>query len=280
MLSYQHSYHAGNFADVVKHIILVEVLEYLKSKPKPILCIDTHAGRGGYRLNEAAARKNQEYLGGIARLLQSKDLPDSFKSYLDIVKNNNPASLLTFYPGSPILTAQLLTEHDRLFCYELHPGEFRNLQQALIPYPKAKALRKDGLSDTLSLLPPGERRGLVLIDPSYELKNDYVRVVEALRAMYRKFSTGCYLLWYPVVNRERNRMLEKTLIASDIVNIQLFELGIMPDSTDYGMTACGMIVVNPPWTLKPSLEKTLPWLAACLGIENQGSYRIEQLVSE
>lgn len=280
MLSYQHAYHAGNYADVLKHVVLVQVLAYLKTKAKPLCYIDTHAGSGDYKLNSGEAQKNQEFLGGIGKLWQREDLPGCVVDYVNLIKQFDPSGQLTRYPGSPLIASQLLGDKDRLFLYELHTAESRLLDDVVKKDKRIKTFRADGLKDSLGLLPPKENRGLILIDPSYEIKNEYQTVVDTLKAMHKRFATGCYCLWYPVVARKRNQYLERALQASGIKNIQLFELGIQADSDGFGMTATGMIVINPPWTLLAEMQQVLPWLAETLGQNQQGFYRIEQLVGE
>ena len=280
MLSYQHAYHAGNFADVLKHIVLIQVLSYLKKKDSPLCYIDTHAGSGDYKLHGGEAQKNKEFQGGIAILWQRDDMPASVTNYVQLIKLFNPSGQLGRYPGSPLIAGRLLGNKDRLFLYELHTAEARLLNDAVKQDKRCKLFRADGLKDSLGLLPPLEHRGLILIDPSYELKNEYQAVVDALVAMHKRFATGCYLLWYPVVARKRNNYMERALQKSGIPNIQLYELGIRPDSDEFGMTACGMIIINPPWTLLGEMQQILPWLAEKLGENQQGHYRIEQLVSE
>ena len=280
MLSYQHAYHAGNFADVLKHVVLIQVLNYLKTKDKPLCYIDTHAGSGGYKLTDGEAQKNREYLSGIGKLWQRDDLPDCVAQYVNVIKHFNISAQLSHYPGSPKIAAHLLGDKDRLFLYELHTAESRLLNDAVKKDRRIKHFRADGLKDSLGLLPPKEHRGLILIDPAYEVKNEYQTVVDALKEMTKRFATGCYLLWYPVVARKRNNYLEKALITSGIKNIQLYELGILPDSEDFGMTACGIIAINPPWTLLAEMQGVLPWLAETLAENQQGHYRAEQLVGE
>ncbi|MDA1342718.1 MAG: 23S rRNA (adenine(2030)-N(6))-methyltransferase RlmJ [Proteobacteria bacterium] len=280
MLSYQHAYHAGNYADVLKHIVLIQTLKYLKAKDKPLCYIDTHAGSGNYKLSSTESQKNQEFTGGIGTLWQRDDLFSYVVDYVNLVKDFNYSEQLSHYPGSPLIAGQLLGENDRLFLYELHTAESRLLNDCVKKDKRIKVFRADGLKDSLGLLPPKENRGLILIDPSYEIKNEYQTVVDALKAMHKRFSTGCYCLWYPVVARKRNQYMERALQSSGIKNIQLFELGIMPDSDEHGMTASGMIIINPPWTLLADMQQTLPWLAESLAEHQQGHYRVEQLVAE
>ncbi len=170
MLSYQHAYHAGNFADVLKHIVLVQVLNYLKTKDKPLCYIDTHAGSGDYKLFSGLAQKNQEYLGGIGTLWERDGLPDCVVDYVNLIKKLNQSEQLTHYPGSPLIASQLLSDKDRLFLYELHTSESRLLHDIVIKDKRIKAFRADGLKDSLGLLPPKENRGLILIDRLMRLK--------------------------------------------------------------------------------------------------------------
>jgi 23S rRNA (adenine2030-N6)-methyltransferase len=280
MLSYRHSFHAGNFADVLKHLVLIKILEYLGKKDKPYCCIDTHAGPGDYALNEDYALKNKEFENGIAKLWQRNDLPDGVAAYVELIKKFNTTDELSRYPGSPLIIRQFLRNKDRLFLYELHSTEIELLSVAVSRDRCIKVFYEDGLKNAVGLLPPNEHRGLVLIDPSYEMKNDYQRVTETLVQMHKRFATGTYALWYPVVERSRNQQLERDIKSSGLKNVQLFELGIKTDTYEHGMTASGMIVVNPPWTLAADMQQVLPWLAQVLGIDGAGSYRIETLVGE
>jgi 23S rRNA (adenine2030-N6)-methyltransferase len=280
MLSYRHSFHAGNFADVLKHLILIKILEYLGKKEKPFCCIDTHAGPGDYALDAEFALKNREFENGIARLWQRNDLPDSVANYVSVIKKFNSTESLNRYPGSPLIIKQFLRNKDSLFLYELHSTEIQLLNAVVNRDRRIKVFHADGLKNAVGLLPPKEHRGLVLIDPSYEIKSDYNLVVETLIQMHKRFATGTYALWYPVVERNRNQQLEKAIKTSGLKNVQLFELGIKTDTHEHGMTASGMIVVNPPWTLVSEMQQTLPWLANTLGIDGAGKYRIETLVGE
>lgn len=266
MLSYRHSFHAGNFADVLKHIVLIKILEHLGKKDQPFCCIDTHAGPGEYALNENQALKNREFENGIARLWQRDGLPAGVADYVALVKKFNAGGELRRYPGSPLIAKQFLRGKDHLFLYELHSTEIQRLNAAAGRDRRVKVFHEDGLKNAIGLLPPAEHRGLVLIDPSYEIKSDYTAVAETLAKMHKRFATGTYALWYPVVERERNRRLEHAIKTSGIKNVQLFELGIQADTGEHGMTAGGMIVINPPWTLAADMREILPWLADTLGI--------------
>lgn len=280
MLSYRHSFHAGNFADVLKHTVLIHILEYLGKKGKSFAGIDTHAGPGGYALNSPYALKNREFESGIAKLWLYNDLPEGLANYVKLIKGFNNTDSLTYYPGSPLIAKQLLRDNDRLFLYELHSTEIKLLNAAINSDRRITVYNADGLKNAVGLLPFRERRGLIFIDPSYEIKSDYSLVIETLIKMYQRFATGTYALWYPVVDRRRNKELERALQASGIKNIQLFELGIQADSNEHGMTASGMIVINPPWTLHPEMQQILPWLAGILGNKGMGFYRIQILTGE
>ena len=284
MLSYQHGFHAGNEADVLKHVVLVACLEYMTQKPKPLLYVDTHAGAGGYALDSAQSQKTAEYRRGIARLWSlGDDLPEGLQSYLDVVRAFNQFAgsqeALAFYPGSPWIAQALLREGDRLQLFELHPKEAALLQQGLVKKRGLSVFQQDGFQGLIAALPPKERRGLVLMDPPYEIKTDYEQVVSRLIQAHKRFAGGTYLLWYPVVERARIDQLEKALKNSGIRAIDLYELAIAPDTSARVMTASGMIEINPTWKLKNQMNTLLPWLCQHLA-EGQGFYRIETLVEE
>lgn len=280
MLSYRHAFHAGNFADVLKHLVLMHIIEHLKKKDKPFCYIDTHAGAGHYALDSEFALKNREFDTGIGKLWRRDDLPTGVQRYVDLVRQLNQGKALAHYPGSPFIAATLMRKGDRLFLYDLHSTEFKFLHTLFKKDHRIRTFHADGLAGSVGVLPPKERRGLVLIDPSYELSGDYRAVTENLKKMHKRFATGIYALWYPVVDRQRIRHMERELQQSGIAHIALFELGIAPDSKGCGMTANGMIVINPPWTLETEMRMTLPWLAEVLGAEKQGSYRCASLVHE
>ncbi|MEE1674269.1 23S rRNA (adenine(2030)-N(6))-methyltransferase RlmJ [Agarivorans aestuarii] len=280
MLSYRHSYHAGNFADVLKHLVQQRIISYLTQKDKPLCYIDTHAGAGAYSLNSPEAKKKSEYENGIGKLWDADDLPELVKNYLKLVNQIHPEKTRQHYPGSPWIAKMLLRREDRLFLHELHPSEQAPLNSLFQRDRRAKIRQENGHQSVVALMPPKERRGLVLIDPSYEVKDEYQTVVKTLKEAHKRFASGSYALWYPVVDRFRIDKLEKQLINSGIRNIQLFELGIRHDSEEMGMTASGMIVINPPWTLMKEMQEVLPYLAETLGEEGEGNWRAEVLVEE
>ncbi|GKT11825.1 MAG: 23S rRNA (adenine2030-N6)-methyltransferase [Thiomicrorhabdus sp.] len=283
MLSYLHSYHAGNFADVLKHTALIHTLDYLAMKPKASFYLDTHSGPGIYQLSSDESQKNCEYKNGIALLWNESKLPEAVERYKEVIQVCNQldgkSEALSLYPGSPWIGSYLSRANDRLNLCELHPRESQTLQENFQSDRRIRIFPQDGFQKAIAAMPPKERRGLVLIDPPYEIKKDYDRVVEVLIACYKRFATGTYAIWYPVVKRQTIDKMLKDLKTSGIRNIQVFELGLEKDTCERGMTSSGMIFINPPWTLWKAMEESLPYLAKQLGGE-QGIYKMEQLVKE
>ncbi|WP_028294172.1 23S rRNA (adenine(2030)-N(6))-methyltransferase RlmJ [Oceanobacter kriegii] len=277
MLSYLHSFHAGNFADVLKHFVQVEVLEYLHRKDKPFVYIDTHSAAGMYQLESAESGKNREYLTGIAKL-DAKQWPE-LASYLALVEQGRAEHGETTYPGSPWFGWQMLREQDQGYLFELHPREFGSLEQLTYRERRIKARNEDGFQGLVALLPTKARRGLVLIDPPYEIKTDYQTVVETVEKAHRRMATATYAIWYPVVDRDRIDEMERQFRKTGIRNIQMFELGLQSDTEGRGMTSSGMLVVNPPFTLMQKMQDVLPRLAQHLG-GSSGQFRCETLVEE
>lgn len=280
MLSYRHGFHAGNFADVLKHIVLVHMLEYMTQKDKPLRIIDTHAGAGVYKLNGPQAQKNREYDNGISQLWTSDQPPAAIARFLALVRAVNDGGQLQLYPGSPLIAQTLMRSIDRLYLHELHPADFQFLRDCMRNEKRVKVEHEDGFVSLQALLPPPDRRALVLIDPSYEVKSDYQHLIKQLVQAHKRFPTGTYAIWYPVVLRQRIDEMELALKKSGIKNIQLMEFGLQADNPEHGMTSSGMIVINPPWTLWSAMEETLPWLVDNLSENNAGFYRLEQLVPE
>lgn len=280
MLSYRHGFHAGNFADVLKHAVLVHMLEYMTQKDKPLRIIDTHAGAGIYKLNGPQAQKNREFDNGIGQLWASTQAPAAIARLLELVRTINGNGQLQLYPGSPLIAQTLMRTSDRLYLHELHPADFQFLRDCMRDDKRVKVLHEDGFAGLQALLPPPDRRALVLLDPSYEVKNDYQHLVKQIIQAHKRFATGTYAIWYPVVLRQRIDEMELALKKSGIKNIQLMEFGLQPDNPEHGMTSSGMIVINPPWTLWGAMEESLPWLVETLSDNATGFYRLEQLVAE
>ncbi|WLI78041.1 23S rRNA (adenine(2030)-N(6))-methyltransferase RlmJ [Kosakonia sp. H02] len=280
MLSYRHSFHAGNHADVLKHTVQSLIIEALKEKEKPFLYLDTHAGAGRYQLSGEHAERTGEYLEGIARIWQQDDLPAELEPYMNVVRHFNRGEQLRYYPGSPLIARELLREQDSLMLTELHPSDFPLLRQEFQKDERTRVARADGYQQLKAKLPPVSRRGLILIDPPYEIKTDYQAVVSGINEGYKRFATGVYALWYPVVLRQQIKRMLRDLEATGIRNILQIELGVRPDSDHRGMTASGMIVINPPWKLEAQMNNLLPWLHSKLVPAGTGHTLVTQLVPE
>ncbi|QDY43348.1 23S rRNA (adenine(2030)-N(6))-methyltransferase RlmJ [Candidatus Pantoea soli] len=280
MLSYRHSFHAGNHADVLKHTVESLILTALMEKDKPFLYLDTHAGAGRYQLSGEHAERTGEYLEGIARIWQQPGAPELLKPYLAAVRNLNPGGTLRYYPGSPLIARHLLRADDKLELTELHSSDYPLLRSEFSKDARARVSRSDGYQQLKAKLPPPTRRGLILIDPPYEMKSDYQAVVKGIQEGYKRFATGIYALWYPVVLRQQIKHMLKDLEATGIRNILQIELAVRPDSDQRGMTASGMIVINPPWKLKAQMETLLPWLHQKLVPAGTGHYSVTQIVPE
>ncbi|AHN27002.1 Protein involved in catabolism of external DNA [Gilliamella apicola] len=280
MLSYRHSYHAGNHADVLKHIVLTLCINALKEKEKPFLYLDTHSGAGRYLLKSEHSEKTGEYLSGINLLWQQPNIPKLLNTYLSVIKRYNPFSELKYYPGSPLIAKQLLRQQDKLNLTELHPTDYPLLRQEFSKDKRAKVLREDGFAQLKSKLPHEFRRGVILIDPSYEIKDDYQIIPKALFEAYKRFATGVYLIWYPVVSRTQTQKMIDSIIKLGIRRISQFELAIKPDNNQKGMTASGILVINPPWKLHEQMQTILPWIKNTLDVEKTGSFIAQELVSE
>lgn len=272
MLSYRHVFHAGNHADVLKHATLLAVLDYLNQKDKPYWVIDTHAGAGGYRLDSGRAKEHAEHASGIARLWDRTDLPPLLARYVEAVRVDNPDGRLKRYPGSPLLTLRALRSSDRLRLFELHPADVKLLAQTIVAaapdaQQRVAIAQTDGLVGLKALLPPPPRRGLVLIDPSYEDKRDYLLVINALKEGLQRFASGTFMLWYPLLQRNESITLAGKLkkLAPDWLNVTLTVQAPGPDGL--GMHGSGLFLINPPWTLTAELRETLPWLVETLKVD-------------
>ena len=280
MLSYRHAFHAGNFADVLKHSVLTLVLEYITRKEKGFYYIDSHSGAGMYQLADEYAQKTGEYKDGIAKLIEQQDLPEALEPYIDLVKDlNREEAELSLYPGSPGIARQFTRRQDSAHLFELHPTDIEHLKEYSQRWNKSHVKQSDGYQGVLGLVPPPNRRGVVLIDPPYELKEDYLKAVRTIVNAYKKFATGTYILWYPVVKRELVEQMQSAFTKSDVRNVVQVEYCQKADTTEYGMTGTGLFIVNPPWQLSQQLEEILPYLKAKLG-ENETSYTLKQLIAE
>ena len=279
MLSYRHAFHAGNHADVLKHAVLVALMRYLTQKDKPLWVIDTHAGAGAYGLDAGYAAQNAEWESGIARLMERADLPPALADYVALVRGMNPAGRLNFYPGSPYLAHALLRPDDRLRLFELHPTDVDLLGKTFQAGGRQVIVTQgDGFAGLKSLLPPPSRRGLALIDPPYEDKRDYATVLEALKDSQKRFATGVYMLWYPLLQRPEAQRLPERLrkLPGKWLDAQLQVAA--PRRDGFGMHGSGLFVLNPPWTLQTTLAEALPVLKSALALDDGATYHLETSV--
>jgi 23S rRNA (adenine2030-N6)-methyltransferase len=273
VLSYLHGYHAGNHADVLKHTVLTALLARLVAKDKPLRYIETHAGAGGYDLRSAAARKNREHETGVAKIWGARDAPAAVARWLALVERYNSGNELRRYPGSPWLARESLRRTDKLFLYELHPAEHRALVRFSNGDRRVKVLREDGLLGCIGLVPPPDKRALLLIDPSYELKDEHRQVIDAASKLHKRFANAVIAIWYPVIERHWVERYERALRAALKAEIAVYELCVAHLGAERGLAGSGMFVVNPPWQLDDELQASLPWLAARLGRDGNATYR-------
>jgi 23S rRNA (adenine2030-N6)-methyltransferase len=282
MLSYRHAFHAGNFADVLKHSVLSLVLDYMTRKEKGFCYIDSHSGAGMYQLADEYAQKTGEYKDGIAKIINDKNAPEALEPYLSLINslNLNPNDgELEIYPGSPGVAKAFVRRQDSSHLFELHPSDIQHLEDFCQRWRKVFVKQSDGYKGVLGLIPPPSRRGVVLIDPPYELKEDYQKAVSTIVKAYNKFSTGTYIVWYPVVKRHFIEQMEKDFTNSNVKNLLQVEFCLENDTEEYGMTGTGLFIVNPPWQLTSQLEEVLPYLKDKLG-NSDTSYTLKQLITE
>src|ERR1700748_1118144 len=282
-MNYRHAFHAGNFADVIKHIVLVRMLTYLQEKPAAFRVIDTHAGAGLYDLTSSEAQRGGEWLTGIARLMQAR-LSDNalplIAPYLDIVRAFNPRGELKAYPGSPLIARALLRPQDRLTACEIEPKARKRLIDALRRDTQARGVDLDGWVALPAFVPPNERRGLVLIDPPFEAKDEFERMAAGFAEAFAKWPTGSYLLWYPVKSRRATDSLARHVAelvgagASPGKCLRL-EFSVAPQAAGEALASAGLLIVNPPWTLMGELRAILPELEKPLGQGGAGRFRLE-----
>jgi 23S rRNA (adenine2030-N6)-methyltransferase len=285
-MNYQHAFHAGNFADVHKHIVLTRVLDHLRQKPAAFRVVDTHAGAGRYELFGPQAARSGEWRDGIGRLFA---MPRSgaagtdaaqtlIAPYLDIVAALNPGGPLRLYPGSPMIVKALLRRQDRLIACELEPSAAASLEAVLRGDARAKALAMDGWMALFANIPPKERRGLVVIDPPYEESIDFARLSETLAQAHRKWANGVYLLWYPIKARAAPDALARRLRRLAVPKILRCELTIAPPRADGALAGSGLIIVNAPFPLQRELQVVVPVLTRLLA--PMGAYRLDWLSRE
>jgi 23S rRNA (adenine2030-N6)-methyltransferase len=282
-MNYRHAFHAGGFADVIKHIVMVRILLYLQDKQAAFRVIDTHAGAGVYDLTGEEASRGGEWLTGIARIMQarfSETTMPLMKPYLDIVRAFNPQAPLKTYPGSPLIARALLRPQDRLTACEVAPKARKLLIDALRRDTQARVVDLDGWTALPAFVPPKERRGLVLIDPPYEQTDEFERLAGGFAQAFAKWPTGSYLLWYPVKSRRATDDLARHVAQSvgDSTppgKCLRLEFSVAPQMAGAGLTSAGLLIVNPPWTLMGELKTILPELEKPLGQGGAGRFRLE-----
>lgn len=266
-MNYRHAFHAGNFADVLKHAVLALVLAHLKLKPAPFRVIDTHAGRGLYRLDADEAQRTGEWRDGVGRLLGDGVAPlparaaDIIEPYLATVRRLNPDGVLTRYPGSPMIALEALRPDDRLIANELHPEDTRALRAVLEHDLRAKVLAIDAWQALRSLLPPKERRGVILVDPPFEAAGDLDRLVAGLGHAVDRFATGTYVLWFPIKDARLHDRFVRALAGGGLAKLLLVELRVRHLADAEKLAGSGLVVLNPPFTLQAALADLLPVLA-------------------
>jgi 23S rRNA (adenine2030-N6)-methyltransferase len=290
MLSYRHAFHAGNHADVLKHFVQVQLHQYMNQKDTAYTYIDTHSGAGVYALDSSFATKKAEFDTGIGPLWTRTDLPPALADYINLVKGMNPSGKMRYYPGSPYVADKMTRPEDRLRLFELHPADSKILAENFRKAEAHKAEqgerargrrvmieRGDGFQSLKALLPPPSRRALVLIDPPYEVKDDYRKVKDVLEEALGRFPTGIFAVWYPLLQRMESRQFAdrlKRLPAKEWLNVTLTVSTPGPDG--FGLHSSGMFILNPPYTLEPMLREVLPYLVKVLGKDSGATFVIEQ----
>lgn len=282
-MNYRHAFHAGNFADVVKHTILTRILTYLMRKDAPFRVIDTHAGVGLYDLFGNEAERTGEWQDGIGRLIDAtlpKPAEALLQPYLATVRERNPSGRLRYYPGSPFITRQMLRGQDRLMALELHPGDAWALKKNFADDFQVRVTNLDGWAAMGTHLPPKEKRGLVLVDPPFEEQGEFERMVESLAKAHDRWPGGIYAYWYPIKEPADVAYYVKALKATGIAKILRIELTIRPHSNPPRLHGTGMIVVNPPYVLEDEMRTVLPVLADLLGEDGQGRWSVDWVAGE
>ncbi len=284
-MNYRHAFHAGNFADILKHAVHALLLDAMQRKDKGFLVLDTHAGRGLYDLAGEAARRTGEAEGGVHRLLSAvsqtpEAVPEALEGLLAAIRAENPEGGARYYPGSPRIAAHVLREQDRLVVCEPLPEEASVLRGHLLALGRRVQWQEDGWAALKAVLPPLERRGLILIDPPYERADEFDVLIEALREAFRRFPTGVYAIWYPIKDRPPLARFHRRLAAMTPGTLLRVELCLHPDRTATRLNGSGLVIVNPPWPLAERLAELVPWLWRVLGADPEAPWHVDWLVDE
>ena len=282
-MNYRHAFHAGNFADVVKHTILTRIIDYLMRKDAAFRVIDTHAGVGIYDLFGDKAERTGEWRDGISRVMAA-DLPppvaELLAPYLAAIRAQNPDGTLRYYPGSPFITRHMLREQDRLMAFELHPMDANRLKENFAGDFQTRITQLDAWDIFGTHLPPKEKRGLVLVDPPFEEKGEFTRMVQGLEKAHKRWPGGTYAFWYPIKEPEEVEAYVKALKRTGIPKILRLELTIRAPSAPPRLHGTGMVVVNPPFVLEEEMRKVLPVLAELLSDEGRGRWSVDWVAGE
>ncbi len=277
-MNYRHVYHAGNFADVLKHVVLIALIEALKTKQTPFAVLDTHAGAGRYSLASEEALKTGEFRDGVMRLLAAERLPTLVHAYLNLVR---PQNGVQHYPGSPLIAAQLLRDSDRLILCEVQDVEVESLRQLFARDGRVAVHQRDGYQAMAALLPPAEKRGLVLIDSPFEAQEQEFRIIEgALAAAHKRFANGVYAVWYPIKLRQSVLPFHRWLKESGMRKVLVAEICVHPDNSALRLNGCGMAIINAPYKLDRTLAEMLPTLATTLAQSRYAQFKLEWLVED
>lgn len=285
-MNYRHHFHAGNFADVMKHVLLLQILSRLNNKDKPYRYIDTHGGAGKYDLSTSEAQKSGEFLNGIHRLIKLDDsikrnAPEGIQQYLKIVKKMRESFGKGAYPGSPWFALEGMREIDKATIFEMQRDVFQQLDQNIFD-KRAGLHERDAYEGLLAVIPPKEKRGLVMIDPPYELeRKDFPQLVELIAAAYKKWPTGVFAVWYPIKDRAMIERFEKKMFKTGIRRQLICEICVWPDDTPVGLNGCGLLVINPPWKFSEDADEALQWLFPHLRMQETGGHAaVRWLVGE
>jgi len=280
-MNYRHAFHAGNFADVFKHAILLALLDALTSKDKPLCCFDTHAGRGRYALDEVEAARTGEWRDGIGRLFDVSEPPAPLRRYVDAIRACNHDDVLRTYPGSPLLAAQTLRANDRLVLCETQDEEAAALRALFREDPRVHVHQRDGYTALNALLPPPEKRGLVLIDPPFEAQEgEFAAIEAALARAHARWPNGVYAVWYPIKSHRAIVPFHRHLAAGPFEKVLVAELLVRPDDSPLRLNGCGMLIANPPWKIDATLAAVLPALRSTLAQSPTASQRLRWLRGE
>jgi len=280
MLAYRHLFHAGNFADVFKHALLARLLIALGGKGKPYCYLDTHAGTGRYDLAHEWAWKTREFENGIGRLWDRKDVPGALAPYMDAVRSENPKGRLRFYPGSPLIALKLRRPGDRIVLAELNRTDCAELEAVVGREHHVAVHLMDGYQALKAFLPPSERRGLVLLDSSFDRSREFARIARALKDAHQRWATGMFAVWYPLMAPAAMRSFDRDVERTGIGKVLRLEMLVRKRDADTAIPGCGMLVINPPWKFEAEARPLLDWIWRALTPDGAGGVKVDWLAPE